>query len=284
MLKLATQVHIVHFDQDGKISQIRLYWDQGSLLKQVEVIGARSRNWPIRDGKEIIRLIATSTAAVDQPESVTSSRRSTTSRGADEVSISERAAMNRKAGTNAMNDPHATLSLFAPRDVNEDGSPVSQPIAPRAQSARPPPREYSELFVGEETNPDSPSPSPQKIPVKSGGGKNYKPSRLFDEEEETTAPTPLSIKTNSKKYNHFEFGDEENTPTARESAPTIKTKHQSQWDFDDFVTPNKVKPKVLGQAVRHFGWSDDEVGPFFQPEVSEVSSPISLPPFRRSVY
>ena len=40
---------MVHFDKSGKITQIRQYWDQGSLLKQIDVIGARSRNWPIRD-------------------------------------------------------------------------------------------------------------------------------------------------------------------------------------------------------------------------------------------
>ncbi|KAF2187006.1 hypothetical protein K469DRAFT_705554 [Zopfia rhizophila CBS 207.26] len=261
-------VHIVQFDKDQSISQIRLYWDQGSLLKQIDVIGARARNWPIRDGRDQARLIATSSASVTQPPSGPSSRRSTTSRGPDEVIIAERPISSRSSASNAMGDPHASLSLFQPREINQE-SAYDRPIAPRAQSAKPPPRDYSELFAGEEEPPSpspaekTPSPQKQRILVKSGGGKNFKPNRLFEEtEEEKAAATPLSVKTNSKKYNHFEFGDnddEQATPKVRETArPTTKSKHMSQWDFEDFVTPEKINPKVLGQAVRHFGWSDDE--------------------------
>jgi hypothetical protein len=239
VLTRALQVHIVHFDKQQKITQMRLYWDQGSLLKQIDVIGSRARNWPIRDGKDQGRLIAASEATVAQPESAASSRRSTTSRGPDDVTIAERPTSSRSSVSNAMNDPHASLSLFQPHDPAQDAdSPVSRPIAPRAQSAKPPPREYSELFVGEE--PGTPSPenvaaSPQKkerIPNKSGGGKNFRPNRLFDEtEEEQTAPTPLSVKTSSVKYNHFEFGDgeDESTPKVRDTSRPIKSKHASQW-------------------------------------------------------
>ncbi|KAF2467522.1 uncharacterized protein BDR25DRAFT_316855 [Lindgomyces ingoldianus] len=272
-------VHIVHFDKNKDIAQIRLYWDQGSLLKQIDVIGARARNWPIRDGRDQSRLIASSSALVAQPESAASSRRSTTSRGgADEVVVTERPASSRSTVSNAMNDPHATLSLFQPRDTNQDRT-YARPSAARAQSAKPPPRDYSELFAGEE--PESPSPvgtapSPQKaarIPVKSGGGTNFKPNRLFGEtEEEKAMPTPMSVKTNSKKYDHFNFGDDEDeqaTPKVRETArQKHKSKHMSQWDFEDFVTPEKTNLKILAQAVRHFGWSDDEA------DTSPVRRPI----------
>ncbi|ORX93694.1 hypothetical protein BCR34DRAFT_608481 [Clohesyomyces aquaticus] len=271
-------VHVVHFDKDGNITQIRLYWDQGSLLKQIDVIGARARNWPIRDGKDQARLIASSAGLVAQPESVASSRRSTASRGGpDDVVVTNRPASSASSVSNAMNDPHATLSLFQPRDVNQEPS-YSRPIAPRAMSAKPAPREYSELFAGGE-EPESPSPantsnSPQKPRHKSGAGKNFKPNRLFDEDVQEM-PTPMSVKTNSKKYNHFEFGqkdDDDATPKVRETARSKeKNKHMSQWDFEDFVTPDKPKQKILGQAVRHFGWSDDEVGPHFQFEVDDFA-------------
>jgi len=258
---------MVHFDKSSKITQIRQYWDQGSLLKQIDVIGARSRNWPIRDGSEQMRLINTNAALVAQPESASPSRPSTAaSRGADEVSISSR---SRPSTSNAMNDPHASLSLFAPRETDEEGTHSSQPIAPRAQSAKPPPREYSELFAGADEG--SPSPSPQRTSAKAGSGKNYKPSRLFDnDEEDATDRAPRSIKTSSKKYYHFQFGEGE-TPKVRDtSRPTQQDQNRSRndahWDFDDFATPNKSKPKTHPQAVRHFGWSDDEVGPFYQPE------------------
>lgn len=67
------QIHIVHFDSENQIKQIRIHWDQASLLRQVEVIGARGRAWPIRDAKDQIRLLKTSvtarsSAAVPAPE------------------------------------------------------------------------------------------------------------------------------------------------------------------------------------------------------------------------
>lgn len=105
--------------------------------------------------------------------------------------------------------------------------------------------------------------------MKSGGGKNFQRSRLFDEEDEPVA-TPFSVKTNAKKYNHFEFGENEDeaTPKAQEtSRPKSKAQHTSQWDFEDFATPAKTNLKILANNVRHFGWSDDEVSPYFQPEV-----------------
>jgi hypothetical protein len=177
-----------------------------------------------------------------------------------------------------MNDPHATLNLFEPRQVEEEAY-HAPPTGQRAQSAKPPPRDLTELFVGEEPGSPSPgnnkSPHKERIPTKSGGGKNYKPNRLFDQEEEPAA-TPQGIKTSSKKYNHFEFGhgdeDDEATPKVKEQPKKEmkKSKHQSQWDFEDFVTPDKPKTKVLPAAVRHFGWSDDEVGPYYQPDQPEI--------------
>ncbi|KAI0574622.1 hypothetical protein PtrSN002B_005406 [Pyrenophora tritici-repentis] len=265
-------VHMVRFDRAGKITQIRQYWDQGSLLKQIDVIGARSRNWPIRDGSEQIRLITSNAAvaAANQPEASPSRPSTAASRGVDEVSISSR---SRRSTNNAMNDPHASLSLFQPREIDEDDEDrvsrtSSQPSVPRSLSAKPPPREYSELFVGADGG--SPSPS-ERIPTKAGSAKNFKNNRLFEDEDDHSADrAPMSIKTSSKKYDHFTFGEGEETPKVRDtSRPTRHDQHRNRndahWDFDDFATPNKSKPKTHPQAVRHFGWSDDEVSPFHQP-------------------
>ncbi|OAF98965.1 uncharacterized protein CC84DRAFT_1169691 [Paraphaeosphaeria sporulosa] len=242
-------VHIVNFEA-GKITQIRKYWDQGSLLKQIEVIGARARNWPIRDGKDQIRLIATSAATKPQSDAAEPPR----GRGQDEVSVRQRGT--RKNTTNAMNDPHASLALFENRQPEEEGEFESHPIASRAQSAKPPPRNMGELFVGDEPGTPTPHNAPS-IPKKAGGGKNFKPNRLFDEDDEP-APTPGGIKTSSKKYDHFEFGDGEDTPRGSEPVRNVNKKHQSQWDFEDFVTPEKTKPKILPGNQRSVGWSDDE--------------------------
>jgi hypothetical protein len=168
-----------------------------------------------------------------------------------------------------MNDPHASLSLFQPREIHEE-EPVhnSQPTAPRALSAKPPPREYSELFVGEDAA--SPSPSPQKVPAKAGSGKNFSTNRLFEQFDDFSAESaPGNIKTNSKKYDHFTFGEGDDTPKAHNTANPTKhdqnrNRNDAHWDFDDFATPEKTKSKTHPQAVRHFGWSDDEVSPSCQ--------------------
>lgn len=50
--------HFVSFTANLKIKQIRLSWDQGSLLKGIDIIGKTGRNWPIYEGKDQIKLIA----------------------------------------------------------------------------------------------------------------------------------------------------------------------------------------------------------------------------------
>lgn len=51
-------IHIVNFtdDDDRKISSIRYIWDQATLLKQLNVIGARGNSWPICSGTDQIKL------------------------------------------------------------------------------------------------------------------------------------------------------------------------------------------------------------------------------------
>jgi hypothetical protein len=273
----------VHFDDQRKIKQIRLYWDQASLLKQVDVIGARAKNWPIRDGEEQIKHIKKVTA--DLPVEV-----GEITKQMGDVSITARPGSPRKktletVKENAMNDPHATLALFAPREFSEDdASPnVAKFSAPRqaapTQSAKPPPRDYHDLFVGNESDqsPDTQAKmaSPEKRQAKSGAqmGKNYQPSRLFDSDETVAAESPEKrYKSSSTKYNHFDFDDGSNAPDVKPGPVNArpKTKHSSQWDFEDFTTPAKAPQKQRGQEVRHFGWSDDEV--------PEEVSPVKVQP------
>jgi len=301
------QVHIVHFDPDMKIQQVRLYWDQGSLLKLVNVIGARAKNWPIRDGKDQARLIASSVAGTTQHCAAPSK----SSKPEGIIQDPTIAGKPRAQSTNVTRDPHASLSLFAPRDQDEDSSRTavmaarasskppprdyhdlfvnndsdSSPQAkgraaspqkenmsmgpPKAQTAKPPPRDYHDLFVGNESDASPASKSDVASPskdilspgiAKGGAGKSYKPSRLFDTDEPESgtpgSPKKASYKSYPLKYNHFDFGDGEDSKPIQADRP--KTKHQSQWDFEDFVTPQKPGNKVRDQDKRHFGWEDDE--------------------------
>ncbi|KAL8718224.1 MAG: hypothetical protein Q9225_004613 [Loekoesia sp. 1 TL-2023] len=297
-------IHVAQFDAQQKIQQLRLFWDQGSLLKQIEVIGSRGKNWPIRDGKDHIKLIASSAAALS-PNGTSRPTMSNGSGDPSEVVISSKPTEARK---NATRDPHASLSLFqgrdedyedsqkptiaaprgtarpAPRDWKElfadnDEAPTSpqKPTSPKKgarpgskdQSAKPPPRDYHDLFVDDDADasPSSKarpaSPQKENIAPKAGAGKNFRPNRLFEDiaEQHATpgATSPEKVrKPHPKKFSHFEFSDEPPEPNQQPLPARPKTKHQSQWDFADFSTLEKVPQKIRSQDVRHFGWGDDD--------------------------
>ena len=294
-------MHIVSFDDEGRIAQIRQSWDQGALLKAVEVIGRSGRNWPIRDNAEQLRVITT---CIRSPDVATGS--------ADAID-------NRSRGSsNAMRDPHASLELFGPREQLEQAP--ERVVSPYA-GARPRERSITQV-LGEESDDEDGSPSrgrsqsPSKaIAPKIGAGKNYKPNRLFTEEEEEeegdssgrgrsrpVAPkvgagksfqpnrlfdaeqeaqepdTPPNgkpkadryVRPHPNKYNHFEFGDPEDPPKADPAADRSRSrsKHDSSWSFDDFVTPQKPLPSktIRPQDVRHWDpeadAASDTPGPF----------------------
>ncbi|KAL2066103.1 hypothetical protein VTL71DRAFT_2174 [Oculimacula yallundae] len=247
-------IHMVSFTPDGKIQQIRQSWDQGSLLKLIDVIGKSGRNWPIRDGMDQIKLIASSVKSAGKSDSK-DGQETTRSRG---------------NSNNVTGDPHASLSLFQPRDKNYTSS-LPAVVAPRS-SAKPAPRNYHDLFVGQESNESSPALSSRpelsreptdssSIAPKGGAGKNYHASRLFDlPDEDVMSPEK---KGNPTKYQHFNLGEvSEDRAEKRPPLKEVKSaKHSSQWNFDDFNTPQRVVPsKVLRtNDVRHWGNSDDEV-------------------------
>ncbi|KAI8629281.1 hypothetical protein F5Y19DRAFT_95943 [Xylariaceae sp. FL1651] len=283
--------HLVTFDDNGKIINIRQSWDQGALLKQLDVIGKSGRNWPIRDSKDQIKMI----------ESLVSSSTGTSSAASQQsTTISGRSQGN---SANVLRDPHASLSLFESQEGLEsslasvisprggvrprqrdffeimgdevDNVPVSpstgrgrsdspsKAIAPRG-GPRPPQRDFTEILGDEPIRGSGSSDTGHErstsstIAPKVGAGKNFRPSRLFDVDEaedrsdsleDLTSPDRF-YRPHPKKYSHFEFADgsdPQDAPQPSEPTPQ-KTKHSSQWSFDDFVTPAKIKPS---KALRH---------------------------------
>ena len=65
----------MRFDSQRKIRQIRLHWDQGTVLKQVDAIGKSGRNWPIRDGKPQVDAVLKSVKAGGQGSMVSGAYR-----------------------------------------------------------------------------------------------------------------------------------------------------------------------------------------------------------------
>ncbi|KIV91799.1 hypothetical protein, variant [Exophiala mesophila] len=269
--KIATipTTHFVQFTADQKISGIRIFWDQGSLLKQTDVIGSRGRNWPLVDGQDQIRLIKSNVRAAP----VNNTESSGPNRGRAEsgnISSSRTTSPSKKH----IRDPHASLDLFAPKPIDENSNQSgSNVVAPRA-SAKPPAREMNELFAAghEDHEPGSPKKVPivPVLPPKGRSNQKFAPSRLFADDPDE--PKAVGYKSNPAKYNHFDIGDEnEDDPMqhhepvgqASENVPLRPktTKHAPQWEFQDFYTPAKVGQRVRGQDVVHFSLTNPASNP-----------------------
>lgn len=250
-------LHVVSFDANGKIAQMRLYWDQGTLLKQVEAIGRTGRNWPIREGEKLVEAVKASVSATGQATNGSAGRGL---RSQHDVVIDSH---KRGDSVSATRDPHASLALFGPRDPNEHaGSSYNGPTYAPPASAKPAPRDYGDLFVGEETSASSHrSSSPTKIEgraIKAGSGKNVSGNRLFDEEELDANATPAAKKTYQQKYDHFAFGNGEDAKAERPNSTRSSRKSQATFSFEDFATPPKVTEKNKPDYERHWGADVDE--------------------------
>ncbi|KAF3481983.1 uncharacterized protein GIQ15_04742 [Arthroderma uncinatum] len=271
-------VHIVHFDAEDKIVQIRQYWDQAALLKQLGVIGSRN-NWPIGDSADQKRLVSSSIAAaakcskkavpVPEPEK-------------EKEKAKEEAPVEAAVSTKAAKETEATpLSFFEAQSV-EEPVPVTKSRA-STLSAKPAPRDYNDLFQGDDeplvTPPRSRGQASSILSTPKTISKTYThfefgEGKLPGDQPINEAKIPGHFefghdaepevleemeKAAAKSHDpgHFEFGEGDARPLP---VRPRSSKHLSQWDFEDFVTPEKPKQKpVRGQNVRHFGWSDDEV-------------------------
>lgn len=165
-----------------------------------------------------------------------------------------------------MRDPHASLSLFASREELET-SPTSI-VTPKA-GTRPRQRSLTEI-LGDKTDNGIPN-GRNHSPSKAGAGKNFAPNRLFEaqqEEPEEPETPPRSkrdsyLKPNPKKYHHFDFADgSDPQDTPKPGVPLDKrpkSKHDSSWDFEDFITPQKVLPtRGISRRQDRVHWSTVE--------------------------
>ncbi|KAJ5899948.1 hypothetical protein N7495_004692 [Penicillium taxi] len=283
-------LHIVQFNPQKEIQQVRIYWDQGSLLKEVEVIGARARNWPIREAKTQIRLLQNAVelrSAAPSDQSYTPAQARAARPGSpgkrhikdphaadslyDLLSPSKVDALRDDTTSSASpakrytKDPYAQESLTDILSPSKEGPPKNvRPFAPA--SAQPAPREYGDLFVETEAMPDSPSKPEKKISHKLGAGK-YQANRIFNDENEQT---PVKVERalyqpNPKKWDHFEIGDNneaEPIPAERSMYKTSANKwnHFEIGDTDP-ATPKKSALTVPSAPVHgdHLPFEDGDV-------------------------
>lgn len=303
-------VHIVRFNSQNQIQQVRIYWDQGSLLKQVEVIGSRGRNWPIRDANEQSKLISNVVAAqgtVTPPpqETVPSSATTTATRKIARPPSRDPSELFFGGGEQENEPtPRARDSIISPRagankhfrpvrvfgDDDGDDPVQASPIKPKIGSHKgfQPVRVFDQ--DDEHVSAEGPTPSASSIvpQPRAGSTKNFHAIRVFEQgddsevaEEKERAykinPNRFShfelvseghdaaeekeraYKTNPTKFSHFELGEAaEPSREIQGGRSAAKSRPLSQWNFEDFNTPEKPRRKFRAEDIRHFGWSDNE--------------------------
>lgn len=268
------QTHMVTFGPDGKILQIRQSWDQGALLKQVDVIGKSGRNWPIRDSQDQIKMIAKCAASVSEAApSQNGAARGTPPRNGsfslfgsrDENHQSIASVVSPKGGPRPAQ--RGFTDILGDDPSGEHAAPVATPKAGAGKNYR-----ASRIFDADEDQPstdDGGSPSsgrgrnesPSKvIAPKAGGAKKFTPNRLFDKDGEAIEEDVASVSVRSqspgsviapkggagKKFGASRIFDTDerdpDEPRTTMSTGQAKPQHQSQWSFGDYATPEKAVP------------------------------------------
>ncbi|SZF04874.1 unnamed protein product [Blumeria hordei] len=110
--------HFVSFTANLKIKQVRLSWDQGSLLKGIDIIGKTGRNWPICEGKDQIKLIASAQKPMGNSNDDSATRFSNNTKGSQfpsvndqERSISQKKVFPSKSGAGNKFGPSRLFDL-----------------------------------------------------------------------------------------------------------------------------------------------------------------------------
>lgn len=199
----------------------------------MEIIGARSRSWPIRAGQEQSRMLRAAATAKSAPASATppqngskdpvarpgspGKRRIKDPYAADslfDLLSPQKAAAAKDSdtprpsspGKRHTRDPYAAESLtdlLSPtkRSTDED---IVRPYA--SSSVKPPTRDLSDLFIDEEA-PGTPS-KPEKVIAPKGGLSKPQENRIFNSEDNLDQ-TRAAYKSNPKRFDHFQIGGDE---------------------------------------------------------------------------
>ncbi|EEP76711.1 predicted protein [Uncinocarpus reesii 1704] len=226
-------IHIVNLDPNRKISQIRVYWDQGSLLKQVGVIGSYQGNWPLCDGPDQARVVSSSIAVAPKSEKDFKQDGINSQTPLSLLGLQDD-QLRPQSGASGVALP-ATIPAKVHRGMANDSTKRENPVSTHNQTSG-----ILEHFEFAEEPPRLTRPVKERTHFEFG-----------EEPPRRTGPV--------KELSHFEFG--EIPPSGMEPNNTVhprSNKHISQWDFEDFSTPEKPRSKIRGQDVRHFAWGDEK--------------------------
>lgn len=232
------------------------------MLKQVEAIGKTGRNWPIRDGNMQTQMIKDSVKASGQA-SVQASQGAPANGAANGAPKSQSQASN----GNGRMESSFNDRLFATGQDEEPKKPSAEPGVARVASAKPAERQYGELFAGDfqsqKVSQNVRSSQTPALKTGAGTGNVYERNRLFDHDDTTERQqSPGRKQADPAKFNHFELGNGEDTFARASDKPSSSkavSKQTNDWDFHDYVTPEKIASRANREQERHFGYGIDEV-------------------------
>ncbi|KTW28369.1 hypothetical protein T552_04119 [Pneumocystis carinii B80] len=179
-------IYIIEFDENEKISHIRVFWDQATILKQLEIFSNRRQALPIKLGKEQHHFMKNKGIIINWNIM-------------HFIFFISNLYLLLKQETPRM------LSLFEPYE-EPSREFHHNPVRPRSPT-RPIQRPYEDLFVAKGTPI---SVKPPKACQKIHNVSNIN-SILFNEYEEPNQQKTNVLKKNPK-FTHFEFS----TPTEKE--------------------------------------------------------------------
>lgn len=272
---------------------MRVYWDQGVLLKVVGVIGKRS--WPLGDPKEQLRLLKSAAEAKSSPPPLAPPNNSSRELPARPGSPGKRhikdpyaanslyallspskqeAASGRdepprpsSPGKRHTRDPYAADSLTELLSPSKADAAVVHPYAPSTK--QPAPRDYGDLFVDEDAPP---TPSKAEKPVAPKAGSKVEENRIFSNginEGQDRVP----YKSNPRRFDHFEIGGDNADLEVKEMSQRGNSRHQSQWGFGDFTTPQKSTRPATVEQQRQYVYGEDEADAESPPARPHVPKP-----------
>ncbi|KAJ5675087.1 uncharacterized protein N7477_005021 [Penicillium maclennaniae] len=277
-------LHIVQFNAQNEIQQVRIYWDQAALLKAVQVIGKSARTWPIRDGKEQIRLLRNAaTQNSEAPAQAPSQGNDLPSRPAspgkryikdpyaadslfDLLSSNHTEAPHeseeepRKAGHNGkryIKDPYAAESLT--ELISPTKPKVSAVVRPYG-GARPNTRSYGDLFVTDDDDEIPGTPSKAERVTAPRAGSRFQGSRIF--EDDSKVEERAFYKSDPKKYDHFQIGADDATQGKSEDRAYYKSDPKKYDHFE--IGANNADLEVKqepqrAQSRQQAHWDFDDV-------------------------
>ncbi|RPA82618.1 hypothetical protein BJ508DRAFT_86508 [Ascobolus immersus RN42] len=260
-------IHIVEF-RNGAVQQVRLYWDQSTLLKQLGIIGRTGKNWPIKEGSDQVKIVTRAikqlperTGGSSQPAPATTRVTRSSSKASEQ---GEAPSTPRRAGA------RENLDLFSPvKDAEEDDGPRHRPAVVKPRTAHKPPSRGLGEIIGSEDDSTAP---PQVDYTPKAKSKYGQPQQFQFGDDDDVPATPqrpyISRQKFANEHSDFLFAEENDDQNVASFKPKAAPKHQQKWDSTDMQTPEKAPIKERPSDERHFHFSDNE---------DDLDSPVKRP-------